>query len=663
MKNITRLLTGYKRSLSNTISRTPNSFAPAYRTGRPLRLCALIFLCAFAPLRDLKAQKAIHELPAKTTIDTNYLFIQGNPTTGKLYKTRGAALNAFISGGGGTATDTTSLSNRIDLKLNISDTVGLSNRIDAIGPHIDTTSLSNRIDAISSGSTDTTSLSNRIDAIPTISSFSKNAGRDSTILLLSSGTRYAVKDSIGAGGGGGSQTLDETLTYGSTSGQGFTAAKDSASQVLIGSSVAHTWSVDTGDPYPKLSIEDTTGRTTSSNSPMINISSKSDGGIIWEFNPLGLDSDADVPYSFNYGIARDLQYTDKDDYSYTWGTNLTKAGGRKDSGQPLFANTIETQYEISGFRWCLENYTTMTAKDGSTIRPLYQIFNRDSLDASLTVISSDNVRWNGGKYADTQGSMNFQAGIAGLSATRLDIYPGTISPMTDVSINLNGLEPNSNKIRMKRPTGATGSGTTDDVFQYGLSGSNPMMVFGAYLSNAINGFSSGLINLAPDGLQHPSIYAGYWRVVDIGAFTSRHGLSKPGAIQVNYETGTFYDNASGIEVASAIRLNNTTYSRLWSLGADADKFFINNTTDNTRLLNIDNGGSISIGNGTTSAAASSILDITSTTKGFLPPRMTKTQRDAISSPATGLVVYQTDNTPGLRIFNGSSWMRFTETAD
>jgi hypothetical protein len=35
----------------------PNPFAPAYRTGRPLRLCALILLCAFAPLRDLSAQR------------------------------------------------------------------------------------------------------------------------------------------------------------------------------------------------------------------------------------------------------------------------------------------------------------------------------------------------------------------------------------------------------------------------------------------------------------------------------------------------------------------------------------------------------------------------------------------------------------------------------
>lgn len=66
---------------------------------------------------------------------------------------------------------------------------------------------------------------------------------------------------------------------------------------------------------------------------------------------------------------------------------------------------------------------------------------------------------------------------------------------------------------------------------------------------------------------------------------------------------------------------------------------------------------------TVSPTASAQVEIESTTKGFLPPRMTKTQRDAISSPATGLVVYQTDNTPGLRCYNGTNWMRYTETAD
>lgn len=71
----------------------------------------------------------------------------------------------------------------------------------------------------------------------------------------------------------------------------------------------------------------------------------------------------------------------------------------------------------------------------------------------------------------------------------------------------------------------------------------------------------------------------------------------------------------------------------------------------------------SIGINQTSPNASALLDLTSTTKGLLLPRMTKAQRDAISSPSAGLAVYQTDNTPGLRVYNGTNWMRFTETAD
>ncbi|MXO04469.1 hypothetical protein [Flavobacterium sp. HBTb2-11-1] len=49
-----------------------------------------------------------------------------------------------------------------------------------------------------------------------------------------------------------------------------------------------------------------------------------------------------------------------------------------------------------------------------------------------------------------------------------------------------------------------------------------------------------------------------------------------------------------------------------------------------------------IGIGTVTPNASSILDITSTTKGLLAPRMTTAQRNAIASPADGLIVYDTD---------------------
>jgi len=54
--------------------------------------------------------------------------------------------------------------------------------------------------------------------------------------------------------------------------------------------------------------------------------------------------------------------------------------------------------------------------------------------------------------------------------------------------------------------------------------------------------------------------------------------------------------------------------------------------------------------------ASSIVDIQSTTKGLLIPRMTETQRDAITSPATGLQIFQTDVSLGLKYYTGASWV-------
>jgi hypothetical protein len=53
--------------------------------------------------------------------------------------------------------------------------------------------------------------------------------------------------------------------------------------------------------------------------------------------------------------------------------------------------------------------------------------------------------------------------------------------------------------------------------------------------------------------------------------------------------------------------------------------------------------------------ASAMLDVSSTSKGLLPPRMTTAQRTAITTPATGLTVYQTDGNKGLYFYDGSAW--------
>jgi hypothetical protein len=63
-----------------------------------------------------------------------------------------------------------------------------------------------------------------------------------------------------------------------------------------------------------------------------------------------------------------------------------------------------------------------------------------------------------------------------------------------------------------------------------------------------------------------------------------------------------------------------------------------------------------LGIGTTTPAASAQLDVTSTSKGMLIPRMTAAQRTAIASPAEGLMVYQTNVPIGYYFLKGGVWL-------
>lgn len=70
-----------------------------------------------------------------------------------------------------------------------------------------------------------------------------------------------------------------------------------------------------------------------------------------------------------------------------------------------------------------------------------------------------------------------------------------------------------------------------------------------------------------------------------------------------------------------------------------------------------------VGIGTSTPNASALLDISSSTKGFLPPRMTIAQRNAIATPAAGLIVHCTNCTPvGPYSYNGASWSSMTSSA-
>ena len=62
-----------------------------------------------------------------------------------------------------------------------------------------------------------------------------------------------------------------------------------------------------------------------------------------------------------------------------------------------------------------------------------------------------------------------------------------------------------------------------------------------------------------------------------------------------------------------------------------------------------------VGINTNTPEASAALDVTSTEGGILIPRLTETQRDAIASPATGLMIFQTDETTGFYFYDGAAW--------
>ena len=75
----------------------------------------------------------------------------------------------------------------------------------------------------------------------------------------------------------------------------------------------------------------------------------------------------------------------------------------------------------------------------------------------------------------------------------------------------------------------------------------------------------------------------------------------------------------------------------------------------TDSLSIKDDGQILVGDIQSSAAGAKV-QIDSTTQGFLPPRMTSTQRDAIEATA-GLIVYNTTDN-NLNYYNGTSWTSF-----
>lgn len=70
-----------------------------------------------------------------------------------------------------------------------------------------------------------------------------------------------------------------------------------------------------------------------------------------------------------------------------------------------------------------------------------------------------------------------------------------------------------------------------------------------------------------------------------------------------------------------------------------------------------------VGIGTNAPDASAQLEVLSTSKGLLIPRLSLIQREGINNPANGLLIYQTNNLPGFYFFNNGQWQRLVNSSE
>ena len=203
--------------------------------------------------------------------------------------------------------------------------------------------------------------------------------------------------------------------------------------------------------------------------------------------------------------------------------------------------------------------------------------------------------------------------------------------------------------------------TTDSGYKLDVNGDTKTLgLLTAY------GISTNLSDMA---IYNTTNNTGYIRFITqtSSAQAERMRIFNTGNVGINTTTDAGYklDVNGTARVSGNLTLGTNNPQLIWTTGV----FQLFYST--TRLMRVDFEGNYQLqkslivaSSSSTAINASAVMQADSTTKGFLPPRMTGAQAEAISSPAEGLMVYATDGT-GVTItskgwwgYDGATWVKF-----
>jgi hypothetical protein len=219
------------------------------------------------------------------------------------------------------------------------------------------------------------------------------------------------------------------------------------------------------------------------------------------------------------------------------------------------------------------------------------------------------------------------------------------------------------------PTGSAASLTNFPTFNQNTTGNAATATTAGNITATTNTTLTSLSSLATVG----TITSGVWSGTAVAVEKGGTGLTAAGtAGQVLTSTGSgtltwTTPSTTATKLATARKINNVDFDGSADIIVSADAGTLTGTTIKSTvtgssltsvgtLTSATVNGKVIVG-ASTSASTSAVLEVSSTTQGFLPPRVYAAQRDAIVSPVAGLTIWciNCGQYGELNVYNGSVW--------